>query len=55
MDLWLYTDAKLHILVHPWKCFSFTKIINKKTILEGIYLCRNTSTVSCNSAILELV
>ena len=43
------------LLVHPWKCFSPTKIINKEIILESIYLNRNISMISFNNTVLELI
>ena len=53
MALWLYTDGKLSMLVHLWKHFSSTDIINKKNVLEGIHLYWYISTISYNYTILR--
>ena len=55
MALWLGTNGELCMLIHLWKCFSPTKIINKKIILEGIHLHRDISTVCYNSTVLKLI
>ena len=55
MTLWLCTDRKLSVLVHLWKCFSSTDIINKEIALEGIHLYQNISTVCYNYTILKLI
>ena len=53
--LQLHTDGKLSALVHLWKYFSSTDIINEEIVLEGIHLCQNISTVSYNNTILKLI
>ena len=53
--LQLCTDGKLSMLAYSQKCFSSTEITNKKMILEGIHLHRNSSMVGYNSAILKLI
>ena len=55
MALWLHTDRKLSALVHLWKCFSSTDIINEEIVLKGIHLCWNITTVGYNNAILKVI
>ena len=33
VTLWLFTDGELCLLIHLWKCFSPTQIINKEIVL----------------------
>ena len=55
MTLQLCIDGELHSLIHPWKCFYPTQIINKEIILENIHLNRNISTICFNNTVLELI
>ena len=55
MALQLHTDGELHMLVHSWKCFSPTKIINKEIVLKSIHLDRNISIICFNNTVLELI
>ena len=54
MAFQLCTKRELYVL-HSQKYLSSTAIINENFIPKGIYLCRNVSMVSYNSAILELI